>query len=165
MTTSDDLSALQNRILNIIQSGFPISPDPYGDLARAIATDVPCTRDEVYQAVRALRRSGVIRRIGGSFAADRLGYVSTLAAAKVDPDALDAAAARAGAHPQVTHDYQREGDYNLWFTVTASGQERIEEILDDVRACPGVHCAYALPALKTFKIRVEFDFDEDEANA
>ena len=165
MTPTGRFPELKRRILNRVQHDFPISPEPYVELAVAISAELPCTPEQVHEAVQELRREGVIRRIGGSFAAGKVGYVSTLVAARVDPDCIEAAAARASARPEVTHNYEREGAYNLWFTVTASGQDRIDEILADVRACRGVHSVHALPALKTFKIRVAFEFDEEADDA
>lgn len=151
-------SDLQSRILDRIQHEFPLSEDPYGDLAAEFAGDIACTREAVHAAVQALRKDGIIRRIGGSFVPGKLGYVSVLVAGRVDADKIEQAAARAAAYPEVTHNYEREGTYNLWFTVIGESQGRIDEILDDVRSCEGVHGVYPLPALSTFKIRVEFDF-------
>ena len=165
MTSNEALSELQRRILNCVQHDFPMASEPYAEMAEAISSEFPCTPQQVHQAVEALRREGIIRRIGGSFAADKLGYVSTLVAARVQPDAIEAAAARAASYAEVTHNYERDGVYNLWFTVTASGQGRIDAILDDVRSCRGVQSVHPLPALRTFKIRVEFEFDEETPDA
>lgn len=150
------LSSLEKAILELIQTSFPISADPYAE----IGTAVGCTREEAHATVADLRRRGVIRRIGGSFAADKLGYLSTLVACRVDPEHLEAAAAVAGSFPEVTHNYERNANYNLWFTVIAENQARMDEILDAVRAVPGVQAVHSLPALRTFKIKVDFKFKE-----
>lgn len=152
-----EFSPLEQAVLARIQSAFPLVADPYGTLGVVLGE----AAERVHAAVQGLRRRGVIRRIGGSFAAARLGYVSTLAGARVVPEALEAAAARASAFPEVTHNYEREGDYNLWFTVTAADRDRIGEILEAVRAAPGVLALHDLPARRVFKLRVEFAFGED----
>ncbi|MBN2449411.1 MAG: Lrp/AsnC family transcriptional regulator [Lentisphaeria bacterium] len=152
-------NALDRRILERIQSDFPLTRAPYDH----IAADLGATTEQIHDRVLALRRSGVIRRIGGSFAAAPLGYRSTLVGCRVDPGRLDAAAAVAGAFPEVTHNYEREGDCNLWFTVIAPDTARIAHILGSVRGTPGVQEVYDLPARRVFKVRVHFRFDENTA--
>jgi DNA-binding Lrp family transcriptional regulator len=152
------LSSLEKKILDRIQSDFPVCDDPY----REIAQGAGCTRAEALHTVASLRRNGVIRRIGGIFSAAGLGYESCLAAARVDADRMEDAASRAGAHPGVTHCYERGGAYNLWFTIVARDRAKLERILDDVRACDGVHEVHELPALKTFKIKVDFAFTGEQ---
>lgn len=155
-----ELTALEQRVLNRIQQDFPIAPDPYAEIAHEIG----CTADEAFATVQALRRHGIIRRIGASFSAAKLGYVSVLVAARVQPDYLEAAAAVATQYPEVTHNYERAGAYNLWFTIIAETMERIEEILQAVRQCDGVESVYGLPSKGTYKIRVEFQFHEGDVH-
>jgi DNA-binding Lrp family transcriptional regulator len=143
-------------MLNSIQTGFPLTAEPYACLGR----DLGVSAEEALAGVLRLRRCGVIRRIGGSFVPRRLGYISVLVAGQVVPERLAAAAARAAAFPEVTHNYEREGRYNLWFTVIAENQARLDAILDDVRTGEGVRALYSLPALKTFKLRVNFEMEE-----
>lgn len=160
MTSANNpFTPLERRILDSIQQAFPLAPNPYDVLAGL----VEATREEVLSVVRALRDSGIIRRIGGSFVPGPLGHMSALVAARVDPDAIDAAAGRASVHPEVTHNYERCGVYNLWFTVIAPARARLEEVLDDVRCGNGVRALYELPARRTFKIRVNFDFGAGSA--
>jgi len=153
----EPLSPLEKKILDRIQWDFPLSEDPYAEIAAAVGS----TSGEVGAAIEHLRQSGVIRRIGGSFAPGRLGYVSVLVAARVEPNHITAAAATVSAFPEVTHNYERDGLYNLWFTVVAESAERIDEILRRVKACNGVLSIHALPALRTFKLRVDFRFDDE----
>jgi DNA-binding Lrp family transcriptional regulator len=153
------LSPLEQALLACIQSDFPLVSAPY----TALATQVSSTAAAVHAAVLELRQRGVVRRIGGSFAAGPLGYVSTLVGARVDAGALEAAAACASAFPEVTHNYEREGDYNLWFTVIAATRQRLEHILGAVGAVPGVQALHDLPARRLFKIRVDFQFAEGQS--
>jgi len=155
---SVELSSVEKAILEMIQTAFPVSADPYTEIGAAVG----CTREEAHARVVDLRRRGVIRRIGGSFAADKLGYVSTLVASRVAPESLEEAAAVAGSFSEVTHNYQRAANYNLWFTVIAENQARMNEILDFVRRVPGVQAVHSLPALRTFKIKVDFKFKEEQ---
>ncbi len=151
------LSTLECRLLSEIQRDFPLTPDPYA----ALAAHLDCTREEAHAALLRLRRRGIIRRIGGCCAAAPLGYASALAAARVDPAALEAAAACAGAFTEVTHNYQRAGYYNLWFTIIARPAPRMMDILAAVRGCAGVQAVHLLPGLRQFKLQVCFHFAAD----
>lgn len=152
-----ELTLLQKKILDIIQQNFPLCSDPYAE----IAAGAGCTREEAHTAVTALRKSGIIRRIGGSFVPAKLGYVSALAAARVEPARMDEAAALASSFPEVTHNYEREGEFNLWFTIIAASEERLNEITRQMEECDGVSSLHALPALRIFKIKVDFAFNEE----
>lgn len=156
MSAARPLSALDRQLLNRIQLGFPLARDPYGELARELGR----TRDEVHAAVCALRADGVVRRIGASYVPGPLGYTATLVAAQVEPPHLAAAAARAGRHPEVTHNYGRDHRLNLWFTVIAPSAARLAVLVEEVRGAPGVGAVHVLPARGLFKLRVDFHFAE-----
>lgn len=158
---NEPLSPLERALLDRIQVDFPLEETPYESLGRSMSVSA----QEVRDAIAHLRRTGVIRRIGGSFAPAALGYISTLVAAQVERDALESAAAAASAFPEVTHNYEREGPYNLWFTVVTPSEARLEKILGAVRACAGVRSAHSLPAVRTFKLRVDFTFERTKPTA
>lgn len=150
-----ELSPLNRQVLNRIQTDFPLEEDPYGQLAAEFKVE----RSAILKSIRQLREQGIIRRIGGSFAANQLGYSSTLVAARVEPENLTQVADFASTFDEVTHNYERDDSTNLWFTLIAENRERIQEILRKVQACPGVHALYELPAKKLFKIKVDFSFN------
>lgn len=152
-----ELSELDRRVLGAIQSGFPVSQSPYCDLGEALG--VP--EMDVLNAVLCLRETGVIRRVGAVFDSHRLGYRSTLCGAAVPPGNLDAAAEVVNAYPNVTHNYVREDRYNMWFTLIAPSRERIEEMLAEIGRRTGVTDILDLPAVRLFKIRVDFDVAAD----
>ena len=152
----DQLTLLQRKILDAIQQDFPLCHSPYAE----IASMVNCSESEAFEAVQSLRSAGVIRRIGGSFVPASLGYVSALVAARVEPSQLEAAAACASSFAEVTHNYERKGEYNLWFTIIAQTQERLKEIADEVRKVDGVSSLHDLPATQTFKLRVQFNMEQ-----
>ena len=148
------LTTLESSILQHIQQQFPLSADPYADIGAAVGI----SREEAHAVVQRLRQRGIIRRIGGSFAASKLGYSSTLVAARVAPEHIAEVAALAGSFREVTHNYQRQGLYNLWFTIIAETPARVDEIVGTIRRAPYVQAAHSLPALRTFKIQVHFQF-------
>jgi DNA-binding Lrp family transcriptional regulator len=152
------LDDLDRRILDRVQSGFPIASRPF----QVLAEQVGSSEDEVLARVRRLQEEKIIRQIGPVFELKRLDHVSTLCAAKVRPDAVEDAAAFINKYREVTHNYLRENAFNVWFTVIASSPERIESILDEIRHIPGVESVVSLPAEKTYKIKVQFALGGEE---
>jgi DNA-binding Lrp family transcriptional regulator len=144
------------RLLTRIQARLPVEPRPFERLAQELGM----TEREVLDRVRRLKQSGVIRRIGATFHPERLGYMSTLAAMQVEAGRIEAVAAAACRFAEVTHCYERDGEWNLWFTITAESAERLDAILDAVRA-QAPECPLAsLPARRRYKLRVEFDLEQ-----
>jgi siroheme decarboxylase len=139
-------------ILNRIQSDFPITPRPFA----AIADELGLTETEVLDRVTALKERGIIRRIGANFVPGKLGYVSTLCAARVPEDKLQRFAAAVNRHPGVTHNYLRDNEFNVWFTIIAPSMTQIETSLADLARETGVSEILNLPATKVFKIRAQF---------
>jgi DNA-binding Lrp family transcriptional regulator len=147
------LTDLDKRVLTRIQAGFPIEPRPY----EALAVTLGSTEADVMASVRSMRAQRVIRRIGAIFDSARLGYRSTLCAIAAPPERIDEVAAHVSAYPNVTHNYEREDRYSVWFTVIAEGPERVDEILAEIAAKTGIADILDLPAIRLFKIRVDFD--------
>ena len=145
------LDALDKRLLDIIQTAFPLTPRPYAELGRQL--DI--SEEEAFERVRALRRRKIIRRLGANFQSAKLGFVSTLCAAKVPQDRMEAFVAAVNACPGVTHNYLREHSYNIWFTCIGPSREDVQATLDDIADRTGVPILN-LPATKMFKIRVDF---------
>jgi DNA-binding Lrp family transcriptional regulator len=140
-------------ILNRIQSDFPIASRPFLIIGQELQLD----EDEVIRRVKALKKEGVIRRIGANFVPGRLGYVSTLCAAKVPEDKIDMFSETVNRYPGVTHNYRRDHEFNIWFTFIAKSKEHIETYLSEIAAETGVTDILNLPATKVFKIKAQFD--------
>ena len=160
MTSSDEeqvlLDDVDRIVLNRIQSDFPITARPYAVLGK----DLGLTEDQVLERVRGLRERGVIRRIGGNFSSHRLGYSSTLCAARVPEDKIDHFVRCVNEYDGVTHNYRRNHDLNVWFTFIAPSMEEIEQSLREITQATGVDEIYNMPAERTFKIKVDFKFDD-----
>ena len=146
------MDATDKAIINRIQSDFPISSRPYA----VIADEFDLSEDEVISRVRKLKSTGIIRRIGGNFVPGKLGYVSTLCAGKVPEDKIDTFAGIVNQYTGVTHNYVRENDYNIWFTVIAPSRELIENHLAEIAEKTGVKEIINLPATHVFKIKAHF---------
>ena len=117
-------------ILNRIQSDFPITPRPY----RTVAEDLGLSEREVLKRVSRLKAFGIIRRIGGNFSPEKLGFVSTLCAAKVPEDKISQFAEVVNHYPGVTHNYLRENTFNIWFTFIAPSMDEITASLEQIAA-------------------------------
>lgn len=147
------LDDVDRRLLNRVQSDFPLTASPY----REIAGEMDLSEAEVISRLARLRDAGVIRRLGANFFPKKLGYVSTLCAAKVPADRLERFAAVVNRYPGVTHNYLREDDFNVWFTFIAPSPEDIDAALADIRRETGVETILNLPAIRLFKIRAQFE--------
>jgi DNA-binding Lrp family transcriptional regulator len=148
-----NLDATDRTIINRIQSDFPIDSRPY----RVIARELGLTERQVIERVRVMKEQGIIRRIGGNFVPHKVGFVSTLCAAKVPEDKIDAFAEVVNRYAGVTHNYHRDNEFNIWFTFIAPSREEIARNLDQISKETGVDTILNLPATKVFKIRAKFD--------
>ena len=153
------MDAVDRALLNAIQDQFPIEVHPYQILG--LKTGIP--EEEAFLRIQRLRNEGIIRRLGGVFDSYRLGYCSTLCAAKIPPEKIPALAELLNKIPGVTHNYQRNHEYNIWFTLIARSEAVVERIIQTVRTALGVAEVYSLPAIRLFKINVNFDFADAEA--
>ena len=146
------LDDIDRQILNRIQSRFPITPRPF----QTIAGELGLQEGDVIDRVARLKRSGIIRRIGANFVPEKVGFVSTLCAARVPAERIDAFAAEVNRHSGVTHNYVRDNDYNVWFTFIAPSMAEIEANLEDIRRTTGVSDILNLPATRVYKIKAKF---------
>jgi siroheme decarboxylase len=141
------------RILNIIQSGFPVCPQPYLDLAKSL--DI--SEEEVFKRVKRLKTEGIIRRIGGNMNSLKLNFASTLCAAMVPEEKIALFVETVNSYKGVTHNYLRKNAYNIWFTFIGPTADDIKKWLEEITEKTGVNNILNMPALRTFKIMVDFE--------
>lgn len=144
---------LDRQLLNLLQSDFPVVAEPFAALAARLGT----TEVDVLARIRRLREAGVIRHLNAIVDGAAVGYRSILVALEVDPARIDEAAAVISAHPGVSHNYARDNALNLWFVLAVSPGSDPEATAADLAARAGARRYLLLPALKLFKIAVEFD--------
>ncbi len=149
MTMIDDTD---KQIINRIQSSFPIHSRPY----QILGDDLGLGEDEVIERIKRLKQQGIIRRIGGNFGPDKLGFFSTLCAASVPENTIDYFTQTVNSYSGVTHNYMREHHYNIWFTFIAPSVEIIEASLSEISQKTGVKDILNLPATDVFKISAQF---------
>ena len=147
------MNETDKRILNEIQTDFPITKRPFHELGKRLGL----SESEVIERVRKLKDKGVIRRIGGNFHSNKLNFASTLCAAKVPEGKIEHFVQVVNLYPGVTHNYLRDHDYNVWFTFIAEDMDTICNALERISRETGVAQIRSLPATKTFKIKVDFE--------
>ncbi len=145
--------SLDRAILNEIQSHFPLKAKPYKEISARLGLK----EKEILARVDRMTRGGIIRRIGANFNSRKLGFTSTLCAARVPSEKLPLFVEEVNRYPGVTHNYEREGEYNIWFTFIAESQEIIESSLRQIKRRTGISELISLPAEKIFKIQVDFE--------
>jgi DNA-binding Lrp family transcriptional regulator len=146
------MDELDRKILNLLQTEFPVASEPF----RIVGERLGLSGEEVVARVRRLRERGIIRRIGATFDPRRLGYASTLCAAKVPEDLVGRFVETVNACPGVTHNYRRDHAYNIWFTLIAESEEALERTLAEIAAKTGVRDILSMKAARTFKIDASF---------
>ena len=156
-----DLDMTDRKLLNLIQGSFPLVEEPFEDLAQHLELD----SSQVTERIRGLKDKNVVRQISAIFDTRRLGYKTALVAFRFPPDKLDPGARSINKHPGVSHNYARDGTYNLWFTLAVSANESLEDAIQDMAHRTGAERYRILPTIRFFKIGVNFDMVKEEGAA
>jgi siroheme decarboxylase len=147
------MDEIDKKILNILQKEFPLEERPF----LIVAEKCGISEDEALSRIQKLKDVGIIRRIGAVFDGAKLGRVSTLCAARVPDDEINNFVQIVNANKNVTHNYRRNNEYNIWFTVSAATAQELEAFLADVKEKTGVTDIQDMRAVRTFKINASFD--------
>ena len=147
------MDKIDREIINEIQSDFPVTSEPFKELGKRFNI----SENEVIQRLKKLKARGIIRRIGANFDSRTLGFTSTLCAAKVPESKLGEFVKTVNSYPGVTHNYLRTHTYNVWFTFIAPDMGIIATELEDISDKTGVVDILNLPAVRMFKIKVDFE--------
>jgi DNA-binding Lrp family transcriptional regulator len=147
------LDAVDKKLLNEIQWVFPLVDRPYIEIAKR--HDI--SEEDVMRRIAVMKEMGIIRQISAIFDTRRLGYKSALIAFAVKPDKLDYVAEKVNEHPGVSHNYERNHEYNMWFTLAVPPGSDMKRDLDRMASFEGVIKHRVLPTLKLYKIGVRLD--------
>src|ERR671910_1790314 len=147
------IDSLDKQLLNEIQWQFPLVDRPFLEISKRYNV----SEDEVLERIRILKRIGLIRQINAIFDTRRLGYKSTLVAFSVLQDRLEEVANEVNSHPGVSHNYERNHEYNMWFTLAVPPNDSMKAVLEKMAALEGVVKYRLLPTLKLYKIGVKLD--------
>ena len=152
------LDETDKRLLNLMQGSFPLAERPYAEVARM--AELP--EDEVLRRTRRLLDERIIREVTPIFDTRVLGYRSMLVAARVDPEHPWRAAKIINSHPGVSHNYLRDHDFNLWFTIATEPGSKlgVQGTLDVLADLTGAQSIRQLPTLRLFKIRMDLEMEK-----
>ncbi len=153
---------LDRELLNLAQKELPLVREPFAALADQLSTT---EADVIARLAHWRDEEHVIRQISAIFDTRKLGYRSMLVAQRIPADRIDEAAAIVNAHPGVSHNYEREHDFNLWFTVATPPGMSLEAHVDALHELTGAEATRMLPTLKMFKIEVRLDVETGMSNA
>ncbi|MDX6381305.1 MAG: siroheme decarboxylase [Rubrobacteraceae bacterium] len=158
ISSSRMMDSIDKDLLNLIQREFPLEREPF----EAIGRDLGLPGDEVIRRIDALKRGRVIRQISAIFDTRVLGYESSLVAARIPSEKLNSAAKAINSHPGVSHNYERNNEFNLWYTVAVPPDSRLglEGTVEVLHKISGAEKTRVLPTLKLFKIGVTLDMRE-----
>lgn len=152
------MDKLDKEILNEIQWTFPLVPRPYSDIAKKFQI----SDEEFMNRLRTLKEAGIIRQLSAIFDTRRLGYKSALVAMAIDADKLDSIANQVNKHPGVSHNYERNHEYNLWFTLAVPPGSDLKSEIDKFSKLQGINKVRMLPTIKLFKIGVKLEMVEEK---
>ena len=146
------------RLLNLMQGSFPIAPRPF----QHVASEAGVSEQEVMTRVQRLLDERIIRQVTPIFDTRALGYSSMLVAARVDPENPWRAANIINAHPGVSHNYLRNHEFNIWFTIATEPDSELglQGTLDVIAREAGAESVRQLPTLKLFKIRMDLEMEK-----
>ncbi|MBM3959648.1 MAG: Lrp/AsnC family transcriptional regulator [SAR202 cluster bacterium] len=156
-----EIDKIDRELLNILQSEFPLVEEPFKAIGARLGTE----EAEVFTRVRELKKKNIVRQIGAIFDTRRLGYRTALIAMRFPDDRLNAGAKDINRHPGVSHNYARNGHFNLWFTLAVPPGEVLEDTVKSMAARNSATSFRILPTIRFFKIGVNFDMVNEVSNA
>ena len=147
-----ELTTFDKSLLNLLQANIPVCNRPFAAMAEQLGTD----EQTVLGRLRELKAAGYLRRIGTFFNSSSLGYDGTLVALSVEPAKMQQVAEAVNNYSGTTHNYEREGRFNLWFTLLTPNAAQEKAILSEVKSLSGVEDMICLKSNKKYKVNVQF---------
>jgi DNA-binding Lrp family transcriptional regulator len=151
-----EIDQLDREIINLIQLDIPLEPEPY----KALAEKLGITEEKFLSRLERLIDLGAIRRLGGIFDSRKLGYTGTLCGVKAPPEKIEVTAEVINSFSGVTHNYLRDHEYNIWFTLLAKSKNEIDRIISEIKDRTGIQDIINLPSTRLYKIKVNFSVEE-----
>lgn len=143
------------KLLSLIQHEFPVCSQPFAALGERLQQRPA----DVLDRIRCLFATGLIKRVGAIFDSRRLGFQTTLVAARVPETRISDIAGTINRFEGVSHNYRRNHDYNLWFTLQTPSQAKLERTIDRLKESTGIGDMHTLPAVSIYNRRVTFDLN------
>jgi len=152
------MDKLDKELLNEIQWTFPLVTRPFDAIAKKFDT----TPEIIKERLKNLKEIGVLRQLSAIFDTRKLGYTSSLVAMEIEHDKLEYVASQINRHPGVSHNYEREHQFNLWFTLAVPPGADLQTEVDKFNVLKGIKKVRMLPTLQLFKIGVKLDMVDEK---
>ena len=152
-----NLSNIDQKLVDLLQAECPLTRHPYADVGLGLGI----SEEEAITQIKQLKTDGIIRQIGAVWAAGKLGYKTTLVAMRVAENHMDKASQLLIKHPRISHAYERNHYYNLWFTLATLATNDIEAELLELVEPIEAEDFFSLPVVTTFKLRTHFALGGD----
>ncbi|MBI5254146.1 MAG: Lrp/AsnC family transcriptional regulator [Euryarchaeota archaeon] len=149
----EKLDGIDKKILRELQGNLPIAKRPFLEAAKKVGI----AEEDFFSRVKKLIEKGIIRKFGLRIDSRKVGFASTLVAMKVAKHRIDAVAEQLNSYESITHNYARDHEYNLWFTVIDRDEKELGETLERIKREVEHEEMLNLPVLRKFKINVKFD--------
>lgn len=149
---------LDKEVLNEIQWTFPLVARPFDAIAKKFETAPEIIKDRLIH----LKKVGILRQLSAIFDTRRLGYKSSLIAMEIESDKLEYVANQINRHPGVSHNYERDHQFNLWFTLAVPPGSDLKTEVDKFSVLPGIKKVRMLPTVQLFKIGVKLDIVDEK---
>ena len=149
------MDSIDEKLVNILQLGLPLEKDPY----KIVAEQLGISKQEIIKRLKKLQEKGYIRRIGGSFNTQALGYKSTLIGMHVPENIFPEVALFVNDNKGVTHNYKRNSFLNMWFSLSVNQESIKYKFLDTLREKFFLEHVLEFPSQQIFKLRVFFDME------
>jgi len=147
-----NLSTIDKCIINRLQGGFPLSENPWDEIADALLISV----NELIDRVQVLQQQGFISRFGPMYHAEKMGGALTLAAMRVPQDDFDHVCELVNSHDQVAHNYARDHALNMWFVIATESADEIQQVIDNIERQTGLR-VYNMPKQKEYFLQLKFE--------
>ena len=152
------MDEFDKELLNEIQWTFPLVTRPFDAIAKKFET----TPENIKKHLNVLKEIGVLRQLSAIFDTRKLGYTSSLVAMEIESEQLEHVASQINRHPGVSHNYEREHQFNLWFTLAVPPGADLEQELEKFNVLKGIKKVRMLPTLQLFKIGVKLDLVDEK---
>ncbi len=149
------LDELDRRLLNLVQVEFPLVSEPFRHLGECVGLSA----EETIARLQRFKGERILRQISAIFDTRAMGYKSSLVAVQAPPSRVDQVAEVINQHPGVSHNYRRNHEFNLWYTIAVPPHTSLEATVEALNRLSGALASRILPTLRLFKIGVELDIE------
>ncbi len=144
------MDKLDRDIINILQTGFPLTETPYAD----VATQLGINEEELLERLACLLEDKTLTRFGPMYDVQKLGGAFSLVAIQVPEEQFDKVANVVNSYPEVAHNYQRDHDFNMWYVLATETPQQIEQINNDIEQRTGLK-VFNMPRLEEYFVGLQ----------